>query len=341
MSRPSSSVTAALLVGLIACAVTSFAAAQGFPNRPVQLVVAYPPGGTGDVIARLIAGRLSSSLGQPVRVENRTGASGAVGARLVAKAAADGHTLLIGQTAEVVANPILMKDAGYDPVRDFQPIAFLAMVPVVLAVPANAPYTDLQQLLATARASKRGLAFASGGPGTTGHLAGELLRLRTQARLIHVPVDGASAAFNELLDGRVDFYFAPYPLAIGPVKDGKVKLLATASVKRMVAEPTLPTVAEETGIRSFDIVAWVGVFAPRGTPSDIVARLNREINQALAQPEVRQHFIADGAEIVPMSVGQFEDFVRAEARRYSDLLNEDFCSKVFYGGCEGFSAGVQ
>lgn len=340
MRKRSAIALIALVVGL-ACAVSPFARAQGFPNRPVQLVVAYPPGGTGDVIARLIAGQLSSSFGQPVRVENRTGASGAIGARYVAKAAADGHTLLIGQTAEIVANPILMKDAGYDPARDLQPVAFLAMVPVVLAVPANAPYTDLQQMLAAARASKRGLTFASGGPGTTSHLAGELLRLRTQARLIHVPVDGANAAFTELLDGRVDFYFAPYPLAIAPLRDGKVKLLATASSKRMVGEPTLPTVADESGIRSFDIFAWVGVFAPRGTPSDVVARLNRDINRAFTQPEVRQQFVADGVEIVPMSVGQFEEFVKAEARRYSELLNEDFCSRVFYGGCEGFSAGVQ
>ena len=341
MNRPLAIATATLALILFASAATPLAIGQGFPNRPVQLVVAYPPGGTGDVIARLIAGQLSSSLGQPTRVENRTGASGAVGTRFVARAAADGHTLLIGQTAEIVANPILMKDAGYDPVRDLQPVAFLAMVPVVLAVPASAPYTDLQQMLAAARAARRGLAFSSGGPGTTGHLAGELLRLRSQARLVHVPADGASAAFNELLNGRVDFYFAPYPLAIAPAHDGKVKLLATASVKRMVAEPTLHTVAEESGIRSFDIFAWVGVFAPRGTPNDVVARLNREINQTLAQPEVRQQFVADGAEIVPMSVNQFEEFVRAEARRYSELLNEDFCSKVFYGGCEGFSAGVQ
>jgi len=326
---------------VLLCAITPAISAQGFPDRPVTLVVAYPPGGTGDVIARLIAGRLSTSLGQPTRVDNRTGASGAVGARYVAQAAADGHTLLIGQTAEIVANPILMKDAGYDPGRDLQPVAFLAMVPVVLAVPANAPYTSLQQMLAAARASKRGLTFVSGGPGTTSHLAGELLRLRTQARLIHVPADGANAAFNELLEGRVDFYFAPYPLAIGPLKDGKVKLLASAPAKRMLAEPTLATVAEQTGIRSFDIPAWVGVFAPKGTPSAVVERLNRDINLALAQPEVRQQFAADGVEIVPMSVGQFEDFVKAEARRYSDLLNEDFCSKVFYGGCEGFSAGLQ
>ena len=177
---------AALAFGLVAFIAPPLAFPQGFPNRPVQLVVAYPPGGTGDVIAHLFAQQLSASLGQAVRVDNRTGASGAVGTRLVAKAAADGHTLLIGQTAEIVANPILMKDAGYNPARDLQAIAFLAMVPVVLVVPASAPYTDVQQMLAAARASRRGLTFASGGPGTTGHLAGELLRLSSQARLFHV-----------------------------------------------------------------------------------------------------------------------------------------------------------
>jgi tripartite-type tricarboxylate transporter receptor subunit TctC len=324
----------------IAGFLAPLAMAQGFPNRPVQLVVAYPSGGTGDVLARAIAGPLSASFGQPVRIENRTGASGAAGAKYVARAAADGHTLLLGQTAEIVADPILMKDAGYDVARDLQPIAFVAMVPVVLAVPASAPYSNLQQMLAAARASRKGLTFASGGPGTTGHLAGELLRLRTQTRLVHVPTDGASAALKELLEGKVDFYFAPYPLAIAAVREGKLKLLATASAKRLLAAPTLPTVAEESGIRSFDIVAWAGVFAPRGAPGEVVARLNRAANETLAHPEVRQQFATDGLEIVPMSVSQTEEFVKAEARRYADLLNEDFCSRVFYGGCEGFSTGV-
>jgi len=331
----------ALALALITNFLVLPAAAQGFPNRPLQLVIAYPPGGTGDVLARAIAGPMSASLGQPVRIENRTGVSGAVGARLVARAPADGHVLLLGQTAEIVADPILMKDAGYDALRDLQPVALVAVVPVVLVVPANAPYSSVQQLLAAARASKRGLTFASGWPGTTGHLAGELLRLRTQTRLIHVPVDGAGAAFKELMDGRVDFYFAPYPLAVPAVRDGKVKLLATASAKRLAAAPTLPTVAEETGIRSFDIIAWAGVFAPGGTPREVVARLNHATNETLANAEVRQHFVADGIEMAPMSVAQMEEFVKAESRRYSELLNEDFCSRVFYGGCEGFSASVQ
>jgi tripartite-type tricarboxylate transporter receptor subunit TctC len=341
MCTRSMAAASCLLALLGALATSTPAVGQSYPNRPVQLVVAYPPGGTGDVLARLLAENLSSSLGQPVKVDNRAGASGAVGARLVARAAADGHTLLVGQTAEIVADPILMRDIGYEPAKDLQPIAFVAMIPVVLVVPAAAPYSDLAQMLAAARSSKRGLSFVSGGPGTTGHLAGELLRLRTQSRLIHVPAEGASAALQQLLEGRVDFYFAPYPLAIRAVREGKLKLLSSASSRRIVSEPVLPTVAEESGIRSFEIMAWVGIFAPRGTPSAVVAQLNRSFNQALAQPELRQKLTADGAELIPMSVGQFEEFVKAEARKYADLLNEDFCSRVFYGGCEGFSAGVQ
>jgi len=280
--------------------------------------------------------KLAAALGQPINIDYRPGASGAVGTQSVVRAAPDGYTLLVGQTVEIAVNHALVKDLGYDPAKDLQPVALLAVIPVALVVPSSAPYASVGDLLKGSRSSSRGLLFASGGVGTTGHLAGELLRLRTSSRFVHAPFEGAAAASNALLEGRVDFYFEPFPLAIPQVKAGKLKMLAQASTKRALAAPNVPTVAEQTGIRNFDITAWVGIFAPRSTPPEIVTKLNQAINEVLAQPEVRERLISAGAEIAPMSVAQFGDFVRSEIRKNTDLLSEDFCSRVLYGGCEGF-----
>ena len=310
--------------------------AQEYPSRPVQLVVAYPPGGTGDIIAGLVADRLGTALGQPVRVENRPGASGVEGARSVARAAPDGHTLLLGQSAEIAVAPLLGR-VGYDPQRDLRPIALAARIPVALVTQSSAPYASVRDLLQASRASPRGLLFASAGPGTSGHLAGELLRMRSQGRLIHVPSEGAGPALGELLEGRVDFFFAPLPVALPEVRSGRLKILAVAAAQRSAAVPDVPTIAEETGLRSFDIGAWAGVFAPRGTPPEIAARLHREINRALARPELRQRLVDSGADLAPMSMEQFGEFVRTEIGRNEALLREQFCASDVrnWWGCFG------
>ena len=278
------------LATIIAIISASLGWAQEYPNHPIQLVVAYPPGGTGDIIAHLLAERLRSALGQPVRVENRPGAGGGEGARSVVRATPDGYTLLLGQTAEIAVAPLL-GGVGYDPQRDLLPIALVAQIPVALVTQTAAPYSSVGELLQAARTSQRGLQFASAGPGTSGHLAGELLRMRSRGRLIHVPSEGAGPALGELLEGRVDFFFAPLPVAMSEVRSGRLKILALSSARRVLAMPNVPTIAEETGIRGFDIGAWAGVFAPRGTPREIAARLNREVNQVLAQPEVRERLV--------------------------------------------------
>jgi tripartite-type tricarboxylate transporter receptor subunit TctC len=298
--------------------------AQGYPSRPVQLVVAYPPGGTGDLIAHPLADALGSALGQPVEVVNRAGSSGVEGARSVAQAPPDGYTLLLGQTAEIAVAPLLGR-VGYDPQRDLQPIALVARIPVALVTQATAPYSSVDELLQASRTSQRGLLFASAGPGTSGHLAGELLRMRSRGRLIHVPSQGAGPALGELLEGRVDFFFAPLPVAMPEVRSGRLKILAVSSAQRALAVPHVPTITEQTGIRGFDISAWAGVFAPRGTPREIATRLNREINQALARPEVRERLVNDGTDLAPMSMEQFGEFVRTEIRRNEDLLRDQFC----------------
>jgi tripartite-type tricarboxylate transporter receptor subunit TctC len=312
--------------------------AQTYPSRPVQLVVGYAQGGTGDFVARLLAEKLTAVLGQPVGVENRPGASGTAAAQGVARAAPDGHTLLIGQPGEISINPMLMKDLGYDPARDLQPVALAAVSPLALVVQSTAPYSKVGEMTAASLSSPRGLSFASPGPGTPGHVAVELLRARTRSRLNHVPFEGGGPALDALIAGQVDMYFAVLPSAMPHVTSGKLKILAVSSARRSLAAPNAPTVAEQTGIRGFDLTNWVGVFAPRGTPADIVARLNRETNQVLAQPDIVERLVRHGAEAVPMSAEQFAEFLRLERPKYEALLRDEFCAKLLYGGCLGFVA---
>src|SRR4051812_18079685 len=323
---------------LLLAAVATPVWAQPYPSRPVQLVVGYAQGGTGDFVARLLAPKLTSALGQPVNVENRPGASGTAAAQSVARAAPDGYTLLVGQPGEVSINPLLAKDLGYDPARDLQPVALAALSPLALVVQSTAPYATLGEMTAASLSSPRGLTFASPGPGTPGHVAVELLRARTKSRLNHVPFEGGGPALDALLLGQVDMYFAVLPTAMPDVSAGKLKILAVSSSKRALAVPNAPTVQEQTGIRGFDLTNWVGVFAPRGTPADLVARLNREVNQVLAQPDVVEQLVRHGAEAAPMSVDQFTEFLKSENSKYAGLLSDEFCAKFLYGGCTGFVA---
>src|SRR5215208_4713981 len=228
-------VVAALAVMLTAVALPGWA--QPYPSRPVQLVVGYAQGGTGDFIARVLAEKLTSVLRQLVNVENRPGASGTAAAQSVARAAPDGYTLLVGQPGEVSINPLLAKDIGYDPARDLQPVALAATSPLALVVQSTAPYSTLGEMTAASLSSPRGLAFASPGPGTPGHVAVELLRARTKSRLNHVPFEGGGPALDALMAGQVDMYFAVLPTAMPHVGDGKLKILGVSSAKRSLAAP--------------------------------------------------------------------------------------------------------
>jgi tripartite-type tricarboxylate transporter receptor subunit TctC len=307
--------------------------AQAYPSRPVQFVVGYAQGGTGDFIARLLAEKLTAALGQPVTVENRPGASGTSAAQSVARAAPDGYTLLVGQPGEVSITQMLMKDIGYDPARDLQPVALAALSPLALVVQSTAPYSTIGEMKAASLSSPRGLSFASPGPGTPGHVAAEMLRTRTKSRLNHVPFEGGGPALDALMTGRVDMYFAVLPSAMPHVTDGKLRILAVSSAKRSPAAPNVPTLTEQTGIRGFELTNWVGVFAPRGTPADVVQRLNRDINQVLGQPDVVDRLVRYSAEAAPMSVDQFANFLRSETDKYEALLRDEFCTKLLFGGC--------
>jgi tripartite-type tricarboxylate transporter receptor subunit TctC len=314
--------TTSLIAALIAVfsATAAPARAQSYPSRTVHLVVAYAPGGTGDIVARLISDRLAAALGQPVVVENRPGASGSIGTQSVVSAAPDGHMLLVGQTAEVAINQNWIKGLAYDPEKDLQPVALATTVPLALVIPAAAPYVTLPDMLKDS--ARKELTFASSGTGTPGHFAGELLKLRTKTNMTHVPYKGAGPALNDLLGGHVDFFFSGFPAAVAQVKAEKLKLLAVSTARRSPAAPDVPTVAEASGIADFDLSLWQGIFAPRGTPKDVVTRLNAEINTIVTQPDFRARLRDEGADVTPMTVEQFTAFVQAESRKYLTIIQQ-------------------
>ena len=296
------------------------ASAQQYPSRTVRLVVPFAAGGTGDIVARVLADRLAQSLGQSVVVENRPGATGALGSKAVLSAAPDGHTLLVGQTGEMAINQHWAKGLGYDPVADFQPIALATIVPLALVVPGKASYSSVSEMLATAKS--RGLAFASSGAATPGHFAGEVLKLRTKTNMNHVPYNGAGPALNDILGGHVDLFFSGLPAAVPHVKAGTIKLLAVSTAKRSGFAPDVPTVAEASGVKDFDIALWQGFFAPRGTPQAIVARLHAEINKALLLPEVQSRLLEAGAEVTTISTDEFAAFAKSESAKFLRIIKD-------------------
>ena len=309
----------ALLAGAV-IAATPPAQAQTYPSRTVHLVVPYTAGGTGDIVARVIADKLAPALGQSVVVENRPGASGALGTKSVIAAAPDGHTLLLGQTGEIAINQHWSKNLGYDPEKDLAPVALATIVPLALVVPGKARYSSLPEMLKVA--AERGLVFASAGAATPGHFAGEVLKLKTKSNLTHVPYNGATPALNDLLGGHVDMFFSGFPAAVPHVSAGTLKLIAVSSAKRSGVAPDVPTVAEASGIRDFDITLWQGFFAPRATPKEIVARLNAEINKILVQPDVKAKLLEAGADVTPISVEQFAEFMKAESEKFLQIIKQ-------------------
>ncbi|MBV8791426.1 MAG: tripartite tricarboxylate transporter substrate binding protein, partial [Pseudolabrys sp.] len=259
---------ARLLALLFVFALSAAAQAQNWPHRQVHIIVAYSAGGTGDVVARNLSDKLGQALGQSVVVENRAGASGAIGARAVATATPDGYTLLMGQTAEISVNQHWLKDNGYDPETDLVPIALCAVVPLAMVVPKTAPYSTAAEYFAFLKSGKPST-FASAGSGTPGHFAGELLKLRLKANMTHVPYKGATPALNDLVGGHVDMYFPGMPAVTGLVQSNSVKFLAVSSGTRSPSAPNVPTVKETSGIDNFDFTLWAALFAPKGTPKEI------------------------------------------------------------------------
>jgi tripartite-type tricarboxylate transporter receptor subunit TctC len=309
-----------IVIAAVAMVAAYPASAQQYPSRTVRLVVPFAAGGTGDIVARVLSDRLAQSLGQTVVVENRPGATGALGSKAVLSAPPDGHTILVGQTGEMAINQHWAKGLGYDPVADFQPIALATVVPLALVVPGKASYSSVKEMLAAAKA--RGLAFASSGAATPGHFAGEVLKYRTKSNMNHVPYNGAGPALNDILGGHVDLFFSGLPAAVPHVKAGTIKLLAVSTARRSSFATDVPTVAEASGVADFDIALWQGFFAPRGTPKEIVVRLHAEINKALQVPEVKSKLLEAGAEVNTISIDEFAAFVKAESAKFLRIIKD-------------------
>ena len=294
-------------------------AQSDWPAKPVTLIVPYAPGGQGDVFARILAEQLGKRHGQSFIVENRPGASGALGARLVLRAPADGYTLMLGQTGEIAVNPYAMKAPGYDPLKEFAPVILVGDSPLVLAVPQQSPYADLPALLAAARAQPDKIAYASSGTATPGHLAAAALALATDTRLIHAPYKGAGQAMTDLLGGHVDCFFSSASAAMPHVNAGRLRVLAVSSRERLAILPQVPTVAEAT-VPDFQFSLWGGVFAPAATPAAILDDLNRSLNAILADPAIKSRLESDGAAVRPNDRAEFARFVQAEAQKYQRLV---------------------
>ena len=308
-------------IALTISAAPLAAHAQTYPGRPIHLIVNFPPGGAGDILGRIIGNQLSIELKQSVVVENRSGAGGTIGARDVVNAAPDGYTLAVGQTPEMAINPYFMKDVGYETLKDLQPIALAGVMPLALVVPPQSPYSTAAQWTAALRANTP-MNFATAGIGTPSHLAGELLKLKLDQKLVHVPYKGAGPALNDVAGGQVDWYFPAYASGMPLVQGGRVKLLAVSSAKRAALTPDIPTVAEATGIANFDFTLWVGFFAPRAVPKDIAAQLNSAINKIILEPDIKKKLEATGSNVEAMSIEQFDGFVRTDIARYRAIIKD-------------------
>ena len=294
--------------------------AQGYPARPVRIIVPYPPGGATDVMARTVAQKLTESWQQPAVVENKPGASGTVGSEIVAKSAADGYTLLMQGTQHAI-NLSLYKQLPYDTLRDFAPVAYIASAPFLLVLHPSVPANSVAELIAYIKARPGGLNYGSSGVGGGAHLAGEMFKTAAGVQLTHIPYKGAAPAMADLLGGQVTMVFDPIPTSIAQVKSGRIKALAITSAKRSALMPELPTVAE-SGLPGFEVVAWFGLYAPAATPKDIVTKLNADVTRALQLPDVREKFAGLGAESMPMATDQFALHLRAEIAKFAKAIKD-------------------
>ena len=295
------------------------ASAQAWPDRPIRLIVPFAAGSFPDIVARVVGDKMAAGLKQPVVVDNRAGAGGNIGSEAVAKAAPDGYTLLLHSVANATSKG-LYRNLAFDPLKDLMPITQLASVGNVLAVSPAVPVATLPQLLELAK-RPQGLAYASGGNGTTSHLAVELLRASTKANFVHVPYKNFGQAMTDVMAGQPEFIMPNIPPMVENIKGGKFKPIAVTSAKRSPLLPNVPTVAE-AGIAGFEVVSWNGLAAPAGTPDAVIRRIHAEAVKALNDPEVKQKLAAQGADLVGSTPAEYDAFVRAETEKWTRVIEQ-------------------
>jgi len=292
--------------------------AQTYPAKPIKIVVPFPAGGIADIYARVIGARVGEAWSQPVVIENRTGAGGNIGADAVAKSAPDGYTLVMGSFGTHAVNVSLFSSMPYDPVRDFAPIALVLEAEGLLVVHPSIPAQSVLDLIAYGRAHPGRLTFASAGMGTASHLAGELFKTMARVDMTHVPYKGNVPAITDLLAGQTSLLFGTMPTVLPHAKAGKLRALATIGSARSAAAPDLPTVAET--IPGFEVNNWIGIFAPAGTPADIVRKWNANVNNIMQGAEMKQRLLVEGARFTSNTPEQFGDFVKSEIAKWAPVV---------------------
>lgn len=305
----------------LVCGAPLLALAQTYPSKPIRFIVPFPAGGAGDLMMRPLAQKMTEQWRQPVVLDNRSGASGAVGLQIAAHAPADGYTLVMGTASTHAINPALQRDLPYDPIKDFAPIASLIHIPNVLVAHPALPARSLQELIELARAKPGQLSYASNGTGTSAHMAGEMLARAAGIQMLHVPYKGGGIAVTDVLGGHVQLLFGGIPTTLPHVQSGKLRALAVTGAQRSMAAPTVPTVAE-SGFPGFEVVQWSGAFAPAGTPRSIVVKVNAEINRALGLTDLQETYTRQGFEIRVGTPEKFAHYIKSELAKWSKVIKE-------------------
>jgi tripartite-type tricarboxylate transporter receptor subunit TctC len=308
----------AALVLFLAMGPAESAERSDYPSKPIRVIVAFAPGGSADITARAVGQKMSELLGQPVVVDNRSGASGIIGSELAARAAPDGHTLLEATMTTHGIGPNLYQKLPYDPIKSFEPIALMVRIPLVMFAHTSVSGANLKEVVALLKANPGKYRYATAGNGSPPHLAAELFKLKAGVDLLHVPYKGTGAAVPDVVAGQVHFMIDGPPPFLGHVKSGRLRALAAANAKRLAQLPDVPTFAE-SGMSGMEAGLWYGMLAPKGTPRDIINRLNAAINKALQQPDVRERFAASSVEIIGGTPKEFGDYVETEIKRWGEV----------------------
>lgn len=310
-----------ILLGAALALTCTFAGAQAnWPDKPIKFVVPYPPGGGTDVIARIVQQKLQEALGQPVIIENRGGAAGVIGTEVVAKAQPDGYTVLFTLSSHTI-NPAIYPKLSFDTVNDFEPVGIVASLPQILVANPQFPANTVAELTAMAKAKPGALQFASVGNGSPGHLAGELYKLSTGTKMIHVPYKGGGPAVTDVLGGQVPLLWVSIPAAAQHVKSGKLKAIAVSTLKRSAAFPNVPTM-QEAGVADFNVDSWYAMFVPAKTPKPVIQKLNAALNRVLKDPDIQQKLLAQGSEGVGGTPEQLGTIVKDELVKWAKLAKE-------------------
>ena len=309
----------ALMIAIVATLIVSDAAAQQYPSKPIRLIVPFTPGGTTDILARVVGQKLGEAVGVQVVIDNRPGAAGNIGAEVAAKSAPDGYTLLMGHIGTLAVNPWLYAKLPYDPIRDFAPITLVAMVPSMLVVNPKVPAKSVKELIALAKSRPGQLNYGSTGAGGTPYLAVEYFKLMAGLNIVEIPYKGAAPLTTELMAGDISLTITGIPALLPHVKSGRLRALAVSSAKRSAAVPDLPTIAE-AGLPGYEATSWYGVLAPAGTPREIIAKLNAGIVKGMKQPDAADLLTAEGAEPVGSTPEEFAAFVKSELARWGEVI---------------------